>query len=85
MVTADQIVAAHQENPTWSASQIAAHLDCAPCHVRVVAKRKRLNLTRQTPKRKVPGTIIQLGRACRKANLSVRDIERISQEQPAGG
>lgn len=99
MVTADQIVEAHRENPTWFAVQIASHLNCKTQQVHVIASRRGLVIprkpwTRQRPaKPRVPqepktpkkSSVIQLGRACLKARLTLRDIERISQEQPAGG
>lgn len=96
MVTQDQIVAAHQENPTWFADQIASHLSCSGQHVHVVAARRGIAIprkpwTRQRPAKpraprepKTPkrtASAIQLGRACLKARLTLRDIERISQRE----
>lgn len=93
MVTQDQVIAAHRENPTWYAEQIASHLNCSRQHVRSVAARCRLDIPRKPWTRRKPlpprapkvsksrVSALKLGRACLKAKLTVRDIERLSQRE----
>jgi len=78
MITQEQVVEVHRKNPTWSASQIATHLNCRTCQVGVVAFRKRLSLPKKRRARSSFGTIIELGRACKKANVSLNDIEKLT-------
>jgi len=78
MITQEQVIEVHRKNPTWSATQIAKHLNCRTCQVGMVAFRKRLSLPKKRRTRSAFGTIIELGRACKKANLSLRDIENVA-------
>ena len=84
MVTADQIVATHRENPTWHAGQIARHLGCDPVQVRVVKARRGLNIPRKPlahqRRHKTPEqtSITQLGRACRAAGITLNDVKQIA-------
>lgn len=81
MITQEQVIEVHRQNPTWSASQIAKHLNCRTCQVGMVAFRKHLSLPKKRRVRSSFGTIIELGRACKKANLSLQEIENMARER----
>lgn len=80
-----QIVQVHRLHPTWHAAKIAKRLGCSATYVRNTAYRAGIDLPRKPYERDPNGTIERLGEAARAAGLTLRDIERISQEQPAGG
>lgn len=44
MTTKHDVIAAHQQYPQWTASEIAAHLGCLPEYVRATAQRNSLRL-----------------------------------------
>lgn len=44
-----QVVHTHRIHPTWTAPEIAAHLECLPSYVRAVAQRKGLDLPKAGP------------------------------------
>lgn len=81
MTTQEQVIEVHRQNPMWSASEIAEHLNCRTCQIMVVAFRKQLSLPKKRRARTKSETIIDLGRACKKANISLQDMAHIATER----
>lgn len=50
MATKDQVIRLHREHRDWTASQIAARLNCKPAYVRATAKRNYLILRKGSRK-----------------------------------
>lgn len=73
MADHNQVIALHRKHPEWSATEIAAQLDCSTGYVRATAHRKRLKLPSSRP-----DSISALGHAAREAGLSVADIENMA-------
>jgi hypothetical protein len=78
MTTKHDVIRVHREHPEWTARQIADDLDCSREYVSATARRNGLTLTfGREPKD--PNSIYRLGRAARRAGLTVEDIELIAE------
>lgn len=74
MATKDQVIALALQNPTWTAADIAASLNCLPEYVRKTAHRQNIRITRRSPRD--PNTVTALGRKARLLGLTAEDLER---------
>lgn len=89
MATKHQVIAAHEQNPDWTSRQIAEfilgqeakdhqRLTSVDGWVRRTAQRNNLSLFTHPKPPPAPDGILALGRACRKAGLTLADITEIA-------
>lgn len=77
MANKQQVIDLHKSDPTLTSVEIGRRLKCCDAYVRATFKRNSLKL----PKRVSNGSLLELGRACRDADLSLKDILDIAAER----
>lgn len=80
MATKQKVIDVHRAHPNWNGPQIARHLKCSESYVRVVSARSNLKLPRKIYERDPTGSIQSLGEACKRAGLTLKDIEQRATE-----
>lgn len=79
MASKQQVIDLSIKHPTWTARDIAEHLDCLPEYVRSCKRRYGLKFAKGTYRKRDPNNIDALGRAAFRAGLTVVDIKRLGQ------
>lgn len=74
MANQAQVLACWREHPDWNSTLIADEIGCMPEYVRVTLNRNGISLVR----RHGENSIYALGRAAKRAGLTIADIERLS-------
>jgi hypothetical protein len=77
MATKQQVIDLNKKHPEWTASDIAAELDCMVEYVGACKKRYGLKFAKATHRANHPNSVFALGRAARRAGLTVEKIQRM--------
>lgn len=87
MTIAKRIARLHERHPDWDASVLARYAGTSPIYVHTVAAKLNFKLPRKpyTPKAPQRGTVVELGRACRAAGLTLADIETYRAREARNG
>lgn len=80
MATKQQVIDLNKNHPTWTAREVADHLDCMPEYVASCKKRYGLHFPKATHRSDNPHSIFALGREARRAGLTVEKIQKIGRE-----
>lgn len=78
MATKQQVIALNAKHPDWTSYRIAEELDCSSAYVRATGSRNGL---RFPGKRDGVDNLRDLGMACRRAGLTLRDILEIGEKR----
>lgn len=77
MATKQQVIDLNKKHPTWTASDIAAELDCMVEYVAACKKRYGLKFAKATHRAEHPNSIFALGRAARRAGFTVVKLQQM--------
>lgn len=77
MASKQQVMDLNLRHPDWTARDIAEHLGCAESYVFSLKGRYGLKFSKGTYREKDPNSARNLGRAAKRAGLTVGDIERM--------
>lgn len=78
MATKRQVIELNRRHPEWTARDIAEELDCMIEYVHACKQRYSLRLARGTYRAGHPNNIYTLGRAAKRAGLTVEKIKQLS-------
>ena len=78
MTTKQQVIDLNLKHPTWSMRDIAEYLDCTPEYVCSCKRRYGLKFPKSIYRSGSPNSALTLGRAAKRAGLTLGDIERIA-------
>ena len=77
MATKQQVIDLNKKHPTWTARDIAEHLDCLVEYVFSCKTRYGLKFAKGNYRERDPNSVTMLGRAARRAGLTMDDIKRL--------
>ena len=77
MATKQQVIDLNKKHPEWTASDIASELDCMVEYVGACKKRYGLRFAKATHRADHPNSVLALGRAARRAGLTVEKLQQM--------
>jgi hypothetical protein len=79
MATKQQVIDLSLQHPTWTARDIADHLDCMVEYVFACKRRYGLKFGKGNYRDRDPNSAITIGRVAKRYGLTVKDIQHIAE------